>query len=88
MVLVEIPVVLVNLVAVFQVHGGAAGVLQSPVVVPVKEDAHLGRVGGPQDAVPQGLELGPQLGALLEDPGLPAAGVADDRPVELLAGPL
>ena len=84
--LVEIPVILVDLGAVLQVHARPAGVFQGPIVVPVKEDAHFGGVPRPQQLVPQGLELRAQLGALPEHPGFAAAGVADYRPVELLAG--
>ena len=74
-----------DLVAVFQVDGGAAGIFQRPVVVPIEEDAHLGWAVRPEEGGPEGLELGAQLGNFFKDPGFAAAGVADDRPVELFA---
>lgn len=85
---VEVAVILVDLVHVLQIHGGAAGVLQGPVVVPIEEDAHLGGVIRADGLGAQGFQFGAQLGALFEHPGLAAAGVGNHRAVELLAGAL
>ena len=73
-----------QLIHVFQIHAGAAGVFQRPVVVPVENHAHLGRIIAAQHPG-QVFEFFAESGYLPEDPGVFRACVLDHRTVELLA---
>ena len=74
-----------DLVYILQIFGRAARIFQSPVVIPVENDADLGRIFGAEGLVAKAFELFAELCGFAEHAGVLIADMRDHGTVEFLA---